>query len=155
MYKIAVGSSDGRNVDLKFGQADRFHVFQVDGKEVKLLGVREAKEDVPVEGNVKKPEAEGSCGTGNGCGNGQGCGGNGQGCGGSEEVLRKVSVIEDCRCVVCAKVGFQAQKQFEKKAISVFDVQVSIDEALEKITSYYYKIDQRQSLRKKLLSEET
>ena len=45
MYKIAVGSSDGRNVDLKFGQADRFHVFQVDGKEVKLLGVREVKED--------------------------------------------------------------------------------------------------------------
>ena len=32
--------------------------------------------------------------------------------------------------------------------VSVFDVQVSIDEALEKITSYYYKIDQRQSLRK-------
>ena len=62
-------------------------------------------------------------------------------------MIGKVALIEDCRAVVCKKVGFQAQKQFEKKAISVFDVECSVEEALEKITSYYYKIDNRQSLR--------
>lgn len=31
-----------------------------------------------------------------------------------------------------AKIGFQAQKQFEKKAISVFDVECRINKALEK-----------------------
>ncbi len=149
MYKIAVGSSDGKNVDLKFGQADRFHIYQVDGKDVKLLGIREVKDDLPVKGETENKEANATCEEGDKSGScGAGCGGNGQGCGGAGEVMGKVTLIEDCRCVVCAKVGFQAQKQFEKKAISVFDVQVSIDEALEKITSYYYKIDQRQSLRK-------
>ena len=58
-------------------------------------------------------------------------------------------MIEDSRCVVAKKVGFQAQKQFEKKAISVFDIEVSVKEALDKITSYYFKIDNRQSLRSK------
>ena len=30
-----------------------------------------------------------------------------------------------------------AQKQFEKRAISVFDVDCTVGEALEKITAYY------------------
>ena len=88
------------------------------------------------------------------CGNGSGCGGNGQGCGGGTEVLGKVALIEDCRAVVCKKIGFQAQKQFEKKAISVFDIEVSVEDALDKISSYYYKIDNRQSLRQRQPSEE-
>lgn len=74
-----------------------------------------------------------------------GCSGQGGGCGGSEILMSKVSIIEDCRCVVCKKVGFQAQKQFEKKAISVFDVECLVSEALEKITFYYKKIDNHES----------
>ena len=42
---------------------------------------------------------------------------------------------------------FQAQKQFEKKAISVFDVECAVDEALEKITFYYGKIDNHESFK--------
>ena len=74
--------------------------------------------------------------------------------GGGEAVLGKVSLIEDCRAVVCKKIGFQAQKQFEKKAISVFDVEVSVEEALDKISTYFYKIDSRQSLRASRAVEE-
>lgn len=159
VYKIAIATSDGKNVDLKFGQTGAFYVYEIDGKSIKLLGIREVK-GVPASGN----EAEGgsaascgersSCGSGSSCGTGSGCGGNGQGCGGGTEVLGKVSLIEDCRAVVALKVGFQAQKQFEKKAISVFDVDCSVEEALEKISSYYYKIDNRQSLRQVRASEE-
>lgn len=57
-------------------------------------------------------------------------------------------LLSDCRCVVCKKIGFQAQKQFEKKAISVFDVECEIKEALDKITFYYNKIDRHESLLK-------
>lgn len=140
-YFIAVATSDGNAVDLKFGQADKFYIYRVEDKNIVLDGIREVK------GSSEENKVT-SCGNGSGSSScGSGCSGNGQGCGGSAEVIGKVALIEDCRSVVAKKVGFQAQKQFEKKAISVFDVECSVDEALEKITSYYYKIDHRQSLR--------
>ena len=144
-YYIAFGSSNGLNVDLKFGETDHFYIYKVEGQNVSFSEIRH----VPSSENALPSDTSASCGTaGSGCGgSGNGCGGNGHGCGGGEAVLGKVSLIEDCRAVVCKKIGFQAQKQFEKKAISVFDVEVSVEEALDKISSYFYKIDNRQSLR--------
>lgn len=148
-YYIAVGSSDGVNVDLKFGETDQFYIYRVEEKNIELQEVRKventsASEVVTTSQNCGDPtycsnSEKNSCSSG--------CSGNGHGCGGGEAVIGKVALIEDCRCVVCKKVGFQAQKQFERKAISVFDVEVSVKDALDKITSYYYKIDNRQSLR--------
>jgi nifB-related protein len=78
------------------------------------------------------------------CGTGA-CGGDRTGCSGPAEIADKVEAISDCRCVVCKKIGFQAQKQFEKKAISVFDVACTVQEALDKITFYYGKLDNHES----------
>jgi predicted Fe-Mo cluster-binding NifX family protein len=144
-YTIAIASSDGVNVDLKFGQADKFYIYRVEEKDIELAEIRE----VPVssEDAGKALPGASSCGSGDENSCGSGCSGNGHGCGGGGEVIAKVALIEDSRCVVAKKVGFQAQKQFERKAISVFDIEVSVKEALDKITSYYYKIDHRQSLR--------
>jgi hypothetical protein len=44
-------------------------------------------------------------------------------------------------------VGFNVQKQFEKLAITSFDVDCTIAEAMDKITSYLDKVDNHQSLR--------
>ncbi|MBR3644940.1 MAG: hypothetical protein IKN54_00845 [Lachnospiraceae bacterium] len=150
-YKIAVGSSDGQNVDLKFGEVDSFLIYEISDK-IELVEKRvvpEKNDSVQISNTNNEKSLntnnERSCSTGN-C-NSSGCSGNGGGCGGSEGVLAKVSLIDDCRCVVCKKIGFQAQKQFEKKAISVFDVEVPIEEALEKITYYYNKIDNHKTLR--------
>ena len=153
-YNIAFGSSNGINVDLKFGETDHFYIYRVDGQDLQFLEIRHVEPSDP-SAKAPAPASEASsCGTGGSCGNGSGCGGNGQGCGGGTEVLGKVALIEDCRAVVCRKIGFQAQKQFEKKAISVFDIEVSVEDALDKISSYYYKIDNRQSLRQRQPSEE-
>ena len=153
-YNIAFGSSNGINVDLKFGETDHFYIYRVDGQDLQFLEIRQvAPSDPSAKAPVNAAESA-SCGNGGSCGNGSGCGGNGQGCGGGTEVLGKVALIEDCRAVVCKKIGFQAQKQFEKKAISVFDIEVSVEDALDKISSYYYKIDNRQSLRQRQPSEE-
>lgn len=155
-YFIAIATSDGEQVDRKFGETDSFHVFSVEEKEIVLSEIRKVEGSGDPSQSDSSNTSAASCGDaqrencGSGCGSsGSGCGGNGQGCGGGGAVLGKVSLIEDCRCVVAKKVGFQAQKQFEKKAISVFDVECSVKEALDKITSYYYKIDHRQSLRSK------
>ena len=139
-YKIAVGSSDGVNVDLKFGEVTRFLIYEVTD-EIRLTEERIVTADVADQ--TQKQEA---C-KDTGCGNG--CSGNGSGCSGSSDVLSKVSLIEDCRCVVCKKIGFQAQKQFEKKAISYFDISCTVEEALDKITFYYDRIDNHVSLRNK------
>ena len=146
-YNIAFGSSNGLNVDLKFGETDHFYIYRVDGQNISFSEIRYVAPQSSE--NALSSDTSTSCkSSGNGCGgSGNGCGGNGHGCGGEEAVLGKISLVEDCRAVVCRKIGFQAQKQFEKKAISIFDVDVSVEDALDKITSYYYKIDNRKSLR--------
>ena len=131
-YYIAIGSSDGVNTDLKFGEVAKFLIYKVEGESFELHEERVVAEGVSCESK---------------CGSKEGCSGGGHGCGGGEEVAAKVTAIEDCRAVVCKKVGFQAQKQFEKRAISVFDIECTIDEALTKISSYYSKIDNGRSLR--------
>jgi len=133
-YKIAVGTSDGENIDLKFGEVAAFHIYEVEGKSYHLQEIRPAGEET------------GTCGT-TGCASG-GCSGDGHGCSGPNEILGRVEKIADCRCIVCKKIGFQAQKQFEKKAISVFDIDCPIKEALEKISGYYDKIDRHESIRR-------
>ena len=137
-YKIAVGSSDGTYIDLKFGEVTKFLIYEV-SDETRLVEERIVQNDTE-----KNSENSGNI---SGCRN-EGCGGNGGGCNGSSDVVSKVEQISDCRCVVCKKIGFQAQKQFEKKAISVFDVECEISEALEKITYYYGKLDKHESFRK-------
>ena len=139
-YRIAVGSSDGINIDLKFGEVEKFIIYEVDNSEYKKLEIR----SVTNAENQTKTEKE-ECSS-NGCESG-GCSGNGHGCSGPSDVTDRVLLIDDCRCVVCAKIGFQAQKQFERKAISVFDIECKITDALDKITPYYEKVDGHKSLR--------
>lgn len=135
-YKIAVGSSDGAKVDLKFGEVEKFMIFEVDAKKRKISEIR----GVDTHGTVTVSNRCG--GLLGGCSS-PGCGGNGNGCNGSSDVINKVELIRDCRCIVCKKIGFQAQKQLERKAISVFDIEGDIDEILDKIIGYYAKMDER------------
>ncbi|MGN0728327.1 NifB/NifX family molybdenum-iron cluster-binding protein [Treponema sp.] len=132
LYKIAVATSSGENVDLKFGEAQEFSLYAAEGKKYSFLEKRAVEKSADSE----KPE---SCSS-EICGSGNSCGGNGHGCAGAEADSRVV-LLSDCRCVVCKKIGFHAQRQFEKKAISVFDVECSIKEALDKITAYYEKTE--------------
>lgn len=140
-YKIAIGSSDGINTDLKFGEVEEFLVYEVEKDKFRLA----EKRIVPKKENQKKQEENEACKK-SGC-NSKGCGGNQTGCMGAADVSAKVELIADCRCVVCKKIGFQAQKQFERKAISVFDVECTIADAIAKISYYYDKIDNHQSLK--------
>ena len=160
-YKIAIGSSDGVNIDLKFGAVDYFSIYEVEGTNYEFVEKRSVnpndekvilfdRKDKKTVGDKSSCNTSIGCGNKNiGCGNNanSGCSGNGGGCLGPSDVTDRVDVVSDCRCVVCAKVGFQAQKQFEKKAISVFDIECDIELALQKITAYYDKIDSHRSLR--------
>ena len=131
-YKIAVATSDGVNIDRTFGSAEYFTIYEVNEKNFTFAEKRTFQELQEI--SLENCENGCNSGCGNGCGNGGHSG--------------KVEVIADCRCVVCLKIGFPIRNQLEKLAISVFDVNCSVDEALQKITAYYQRIDNHESLRK-------
>ena len=158
-YLIAVATSDAKVVDLGFGAAKGFHIYEVEGTSYKEKEYREfAEEEISSDvqsgcgGQTSECGDTSNCGRpSGGCGDGSqgGCGAGSQsGCGGSDGALKKVELIADCRSLVCKKIGFQAQKQLEKKAIAGFDVDCSVDEALTKIATYFDKIDNHVSLRR-------
>lgn len=144
-YKIAVASSDGLQIDETFGAAKSFIIYEVADGIYRKLEERTFREEGTEHGGVSAADAcnsSDSCKTGGGCGSGAG-----GGCGGAGEASEKVELISDCRCVVCKKIGFHIQKQLERKAISAFDVSVSVEEALEKISHYFTRMDNHESLR--------
>ncbi|WP_230399537.1 NifB/NifX family molybdenum-iron cluster-binding protein [Novisyntrophococcus fermenticellae] len=125
-YKIAIASSDEKQIDETFGLAKRFLIYQVSGGHYVKLEERIVKQDI-------HPS---DCETGSG-----------GGCAGGAGTSARVELLTDCRCVVCKKAGFNIQKQLERKAIAVFDVNCSVEEALVKISHYFSRIDSHQSLR--------
>lgn len=148
-YKIAVASSDGIHIDLSFGAAPSFAIYEVEKHTFSLAEKREyiLPENVPAgENGDAAPKSDAGCGEENHCGNGGGCGAGG-GCQNAGGTLPKVELIRDCRCIICKKIGFNVQKQLEKLAITSFDVDCTVEEALIKITTYLEKIDNHQSLR--------
>ncbi|MBQ3800132.1 MAG: hypothetical protein II837_07555 [Treponema sp.] len=142
-YKIALASSDGVNVDEHFGAASSFLIYEVsDEGEFSLLGRRD------YDGADVAPAGTGSAGCNpapGGCASGS-CGGQGNGCGQGGAVSAKVLLVSDCRSVVAARIGFNVTKQLERKAISGFDVECTVQEALEKITKYFHSVDKHVSL---------
>lgn len=137
-YKIAVASSDGKNINETFGMAKSFIIYEVTDSVYRQLEER-------VYHPQKADAILNSCNNSGGCGSSNGCV---SGCDGQGYVSSKVELISDCRVVVCKKIGFNIQKQLERKAISVFDVSCTTEEALNKITAYYSRIDKHESLRK-------
>lgn len=158
-YKIAVASSDGIHIDETFGSAKEFLIYEVTDEMYVKSEVRAVEETGGVTTEEAQPQKESvlqeSCGNANDCGNGGcnsgaggGCGNAGRGCSGNGEVSSKVELLSDCRCVVCKKIGFHVQKQLERKAITSFDVACTVEEALQKITVYFHKVDTHQSFRR-------
>jgi predicted Fe-Mo cluster-binding NifX family protein len=131
-YKIAVATSDGIRVDLPFGAADSFKIYQVDDNN-KFYESENRKYVSGTKQDVVCDKANKSCG--------------GQGCGGHEENNDKVLLVSDCRCVICSKIGFQIRKCLERKAITAFDIDIDIETALHKITDYFDKVDNHKNLR--------
>ena len=141
-YKIAVASSDGVNVNVHFGAAKSFLIYDVDDNGTfRFAEKRDYDESSELENGSSV--CEGCNGSGSGCGNAGGSGCAQGGCRGGKGSA-KVQLISDVRAVIAEKIGFNVQKQFEKKAISSFDVDVTIIEALEKITKYFYSVDNHQ-----------
>ena len=143
--KVAIASSDGLNIDLHFGQAKSFLIYELNGKKFELIEKREvpagANESASPETLSAQDFGSGCGGGGFGCGSGGGCSGSGGGCGGEAggPLAPAVELLLDCRSVVAAQIGQGMGRQFQRNAISVFDIELPISEALEKLAAYYLK----------------
>ena len=138
-YKIAIASSDGKKVDTHFGQAKGFYIYKVDDE--KNFTLIENRDVIQISEVEKKEESHG-------------CDGGGCGCGGGKESLGRVRTIDDCRCLLCARVGGGAKGQLQKKSISVFDLEGDIDTLVKKIIEYFDRVDNHISLRSLSIVEE-
>ena len=129
-YLIAVATSDGVHVDTPFGEAERFEVYEITKDAYCKLEERTVVQhdvSVPKDGqgaNLQTPDNDTE-----GCG----CGAGGHACEGSND---RVECVADCAFVICSKIGFHMQKMLAKRAVTAFDVECTIDEALHKIGSY-------------------
>ena len=146
--KVAIASSDGLNIDLHFGQAKSFLIYELkDGKfeltQKREVPVSEANESTSPGEPASQDFGSGCGGAGFGCGSGGGfgCSGSGGGCGGgaSDPLAPAVELLLDCRAVVAAQIGQGMGRQFQRNAISVFDIELPIEEALNKLAAYYLK----------------
>ena len=131
--KVAIASSDSLNIDLHFGQTSQFHIYELRGDHFEFLETRDVPKAAQTEDD-SSAFAGGCGGAGFGCGSGAGCGG---GAGGP--LAPAVELLLDCRSVVAAQIGQGMGRQFQRNAISVFDIELPISEALEKLAAYYLK----------------
>ena len=136
--KVAIATSDKSNIDLHFGQASQFEIFELRGDNFEYLETREAPKIEQPADEITAGASGFGCGSGFGGGCGSGCGG---GCGGGAggPVSPVVQSLLDCRSVVAAQIGQNVRRQFERNAVSVFDIDLPIEEALQKLAAYYLK----------------
>lgn len=144
--KVAIASSDGLNIDLHFGQAKSFLIYELKEKKFELTETRQVPAATSDSTSTEIPSVQdfgsgGSCGGGGfGCGSGAGCG-SGGGCGGGAlgPLAPSVELLLDCKAVIAAQIGQNMRRQFAKNAISVFDIELPVIQALEKLAAYYAK----------------
>ena len=125
--KVAIASSDGTQVDLHFGKTKRFFIYTLSDTTFVQTEIRE----VPLV--QEEDSTDFACGSG--CGSGTGCGS----CGGSASgpLAPSVQLLLDCQAIVAAQIGGNIRKQFERNAISAFDIELPVSEALSKLAAYY------------------
>jgi len=130
-YKIAVASNDGININKHFGASDSFFIIRVNNDETyENLGERA----VNVSENNNISSVESSCG--------HSCGGHSD-----PEIQKKVEAISDCRCILCNKCGPGSERQLGKRNITLFEINLKLDEALKTIIKYYKKSYAHESLK--------
>ena len=123
-YKVAVATNDGVNVNVHFGHAAAFDIYEVDEASGKYE---------KVEVRLKPEHCDGSCGDGTG---------------GQREVQHSsmyaaAKNLADLDYVLCEQLGPQAIQSLARFNVRAFDIALPISEAIAKINIYRNKIAER------------
>ncbi|MDR0858524.1 MAG: hydrogenase [Oscillospiraceae bacterium] len=136
MYKIAVASSDGKNIDLHFGRADQFYIYEV------------AEDGGFTFAEHRKAATDDDSGTG-------GCGADNADCGtcrntsGSGTKEFDTRLIADCRFVLVRQIGMHALQFLASEGITAFDVEGSPEPNIHKVIAYNTRLAARLKIQSK------
>ncbi|MDR3122943.1 MAG: hypothetical protein LBU16_04095 [Treponema sp.] len=122
-YRIAITSSDGKQIDLHFGHADSFYVIQVDEETGawEPVGRRDLPEAVP-EG--AEPD----------CGGRGGCSGHND-----ERLNRVIGILPDCRYLLTFRIGKKPHAFLQRAGITALESPGDLSLAIPKLTAYHIK----------------
>ncbi|MDR2048403.1 MAG: hypothetical protein LBP69_03035 [Treponema sp.] len=112
-YRIAVTSSDGKNIDLHFGRADFFHILEVNGESLNFLESRA----------VEKTGETGG-----------GCHGHAD-----EQIKRVAGIIHDCAYLLTAKIGPKPAELLRKHGITALEAPADLALSVLKLNAYRKK----------------
>ena len=123
-YKVAIATNDGVNVNVHFGHAAAFVIYEVDEASGKY-----EKTEV----RLKPEHCDGSCGDGT--------------CGQREvqhsSMYAAAKNLADLDYVLCEQLGPQAIQSLARFNVCAFDIALPISEAIAKINIYRNKIAER------------
>ena len=96
--RVAVASTDGNYVDLHFGDADQFFIFEINEGEAQFREVRN-KNDFPVQKH-------------------------------KDRWVTSLKIVEDCRTVICSKIGNEPNIILRKRGIKVVQLESEVEYAV-------------------------
>lgn len=131
-FKIAVASTDGKNIDTAFAKAKKFLIL-----EVKSDGSYET-EGYRSNPNIlfTDPASVSTCGASS-------CGGCGGGCGGGASY--SVEFLWDCHYVLATSFGHKEAKLLNRIFIDALEVELPVDKAVIKVAAYENRVTQNGS----------
>ena len=116
--RIAVVSSNGIDVDLHFGQAKEFIIYEIKENKIEKIDVR------PIPAKDIHPAQEG--GRSGGC------------CFHNDALIEKMAeIINDCGYLLIEKIGNHPSRLLQREGIYILEKQGKIDELLENISLYF------------------
>ncbi len=106
-YKIAVASSDGKVVNVHFGQAEQFYIIEVaDNDSYKVVEKRNANAACGQEGHSEKG------------------------------LLASAQLLADCKYVLVSRIGPGAERVLAQENVTAFSIGLIIENAVEKLIRY-------------------
>ena len=122
-YKIAVGTSDKKNVNLHFGEIESVSVYEVNESDGSYSFLEERK-------ITRDPEKE-ECESGCSCG--------------SNFAVKVGEVVSDCTYFLVAKIGPKPHRLLQEKKVNGLEAPFEIEEAVSKLNDYYISHKKRES----------
>jgi len=118
-FKIAAASSDGKNIDLHFGQTSGFTVLTLSDSG-ELTGTETRRLEFDAETIPEQCERGGCKGAGRA----------------NPRIYKAAELLSDCEFLLAESVGTGAERHLAGKGITAFAVSGSITDAADKIAAF-------------------
>lgn len=122
-YKIAIGTSDKKNVNLHFGEIESLSVYEVNEDDGSYSFLEERK-------IIREPEKE-ACESGCSCG--------------SNFAVKVGQAVSDCTYFLVAKIGPKPHRLLQENKVNCLEAPFEIAEAVSKLNDYYISHKKRES----------